>query len=93
MTKALKGVAEKERVMPPGVVNVGGEVYYVENQPGQGVELARARRPGAGRRRRPPKTEPDGSTPAARRASDVAPDPARPATPKYEDPRDRTFGT
>jgi len=36
METALKGVPEKERTMPPGVVNVGGEFYYTENQPGQG---------------------------------------------------------
>ncbi len=37
MSKALKGVPEKERVAPAGVLNIAGEVYYVENQPGQGI--------------------------------------------------------
>ena len=36
MQVALKGAPEKDRVMPPGVVNVGGEVFYTEFQPGQG---------------------------------------------------------
>jgi penicillin-binding protein 1A len=36
MQEALKGAPEKDRVMPPGVVNVGGEVFYTEFQPGQG---------------------------------------------------------
>ena len=36
MQHALKGVPEKARAMPEGVVNVGGEFYYQENQPGAG---------------------------------------------------------
>jgi penicillin-binding protein 1A len=36
MQVALKGTPEKDRTMPPGVVSVGGEVYYTEFQPGQG---------------------------------------------------------
>lgn len=77
--------------MPPGVVNVGGEVYYVENQPGQGVNSLGLDDPVPGDDGAP-KTEPDGSTPAPAEPP-RPPDPARPATPKYEDPRDRTFGT
>jgi len=37
MSKALSGVPESVREMPPGVVQLGGEVYFVEHQPGQGV--------------------------------------------------------
>lgn len=36
MQTELKGDPEKDRVMPPGVVTVAGEVYYAESQPGQG---------------------------------------------------------
>ena len=89
MSKALKGVPEKERVMPVGVVNVGGEVYYVENQPGQGVSSLGLDEPvpddGS------PKPESGGSTPTPQEPPRSL-EPAKPATPKYEDPRDRTFG-
>jgi penicillin-binding protein 1A len=37
MGKALKGVPEATREVPSGVVNLGGEYYFVEHQPGQGV--------------------------------------------------------
>jgi penicillin-binding protein 1A len=37
MAGALKGVPEVQRDMPPGVVQVNGEVYLEEFQPGQGV--------------------------------------------------------
>jgi penicillin-binding protein 1A len=37
MAKALSGVPETQREMPPGVVQLGGEVYFAEHQPGQGV--------------------------------------------------------
>jgi penicillin-binding protein 1A len=37
MNLALKGRAEVERPMPEGVVNAGGEIYYAEFQPGQGI--------------------------------------------------------
>ncbi len=37
MQTALKGVPEVERPVPPGLVNVGGEIYYTENAPGVGV--------------------------------------------------------
>ena len=37
MAKALSGVPEAVRPMPPGIVQLGGEVYFVEHQPGQGV--------------------------------------------------------
>jgi penicillin-binding protein 1A len=37
MAKALKGVPEATREVPSGVVNLGGEFYFVEHQPGQGV--------------------------------------------------------
>lgn len=37
MEKALAGVPNIERPVPAGVVNEGGEFYYVENQPGQGI--------------------------------------------------------
>jgi len=37
MSKALSGVPEAVREMPQGVVQLGGEVYFVEHQPGQGV--------------------------------------------------------
>ena len=91
MSKALKGVPEKERVMPAGVVNVGGEVYYVENQPGQGVNSLGLDDP-LPNEDGSPKPEPDGSTPVPAEPT-RPPDPAKPTAPKYEDPRDRTFGT
>ena len=37
MTRALSGVPEASRAAPAGVVQLGGEYYYVEHQPGQGV--------------------------------------------------------
>jgi penicillin-binding protein 1A len=37
MAGALQGVPEVEREMPPGVVNVGGEIYFEEFQPGTGI--------------------------------------------------------
>ena len=37
MSKALGGVPEAVRTAPSGVVQLGGEYYYVEHQPGQGV--------------------------------------------------------
>ena len=89
MSKALKGVAEKERVMPPGVVNVAGEVYYVENQPGQGVSSLGLDDPPPPSEDRSPK--PDPANPPPTREEPARP--AEPAKPKYEDPRDKTFGT
>jgi len=37
MSKALSGVPEVPRTAPAGIVELGGEYYYVEHQPGQGV--------------------------------------------------------
>ena len=37
MAKALKGVPEATREVPRGVINLDGEYYFVEHQPGQGV--------------------------------------------------------
>jgi len=37
MAKALNGVPETVREAPPGIVQLAGEYYYVEHQPGQGV--------------------------------------------------------
>jgi penicillin-binding protein 1A len=37
MAKALKGVPEATREVPSGIVNLGGEYYFVEHQPGHGV--------------------------------------------------------
>jgi penicillin-binding protein 1A len=37
MSKALYGVPEAQRDAPEGIVQLGGEVYFVEHQPGQGV--------------------------------------------------------
>jgi penicillin-binding protein 1A len=37
MSRALNGVPEAVRSSPGGVVQLGGEYYYVEHQPGQGV--------------------------------------------------------
>jgi penicillin-binding protein 1A len=37
MSKALNGVPEAVRTAPNGIVQLGGEYYYVEHQPGQGV--------------------------------------------------------
>jgi penicillin-binding protein 1A len=37
MAGTLKGVPEAKREMPPGVVQINGEVYLEEYQPGQGV--------------------------------------------------------
>jgi penicillin-binding protein 1A len=37
MAKALNGVPEASRARPSGVVELGGEFYYVEHQPGQGI--------------------------------------------------------
>ena len=90
MQKALKGVAEKERVMPAGVVNVGGEVYYVENQPGHGISSLGLDDPvpGSDTSATP---SPDGGAPAA--PADPLPVPSQPTRPKWEDPRDKSFGT
>ena len=102
MQKALKGVPEKERVMPAGVVNVGGEVYYVENQPGQGVNSLGLDDPVPAADGSTPATQPDAQIPApqprpidpARPAPQPRPtDPVRPETPAPEPPRDRgNFG-
>ena len=93
MTKALKGVPEKERVMPSGVVAVNGDVYYIENQPGQGVGSLGLDDP------LPPVNDPSapnsGGEPAAPGREDLPNrpfDPARPVTPRYDDPRDKPFG-
>ena len=92
MGKALKGVPEKDRPMPAGVVNIGGEVYYVENQPGQGVRSL-------GIEEAPP---PASETPPAQFPADVPVRPSesfrtpeaphQPDRPRYDDPRDRVFG-
>ncbi|MGH6643874.1 MAG: penicillin-binding transpeptidase domain-containing protein, partial [Bradyrhizobium sp.] len=37
MKQALNGVPETAREMPAGVVNLGGEFYFAELQPGQGI--------------------------------------------------------
>jgi len=37
MSRALSGVPEVVRSLPVGVVQLGGEYYYVEHQPGQGI--------------------------------------------------------
>ncbi|MGB3428329.1 MAG: penicillin-binding protein 1A [Burkholderiaceae bacterium] len=37
MAKALSGVPETSREMPSGLVQLGGEVYFAEHQPGQGI--------------------------------------------------------
>ncbi|MBP6816798.1 MAG: penicillin-binding protein 1A [Burkholderiaceae bacterium] len=37
MARALAGVPERPAVMPEGVVDVGGEFYFAETRPGQGV--------------------------------------------------------
>ncbi len=93
MSKALKGVPEKDRVMPAGVVNVAGEVYYVENQPGQGVHSLGLDDPVPGddpSQSAPPTPleTPSPSHPEAPRPSE----PSRPVPPRYEDPRDKPFG-
>ena len=41
MNKALSGVPNIQRPVPEGVVNLGGEFYYTENQPGQGITSLR----------------------------------------------------
>ena len=91
MSKALKGVPEKERPMPPGVVNVGGEVYYVENQPGQGVGSLGLDDPLPA-----PDGTPDGDvTTTPREEVPRSPEPVRPAPPPASapvDPRDKPFG-
>jgi penicillin-binding protein 1A len=74
MQKALKGVPEKERTMPAGVVNVGGEVYYVENQPGQGVNSLGLDDPGPAPEGASSTTPPD------------VPVPPLPQTPRPADP-------
>ena len=37
MARALNGVPDAPRTAPAGIVELGGEYYYVEHQPGQGV--------------------------------------------------------
>ena len=37
MNKALSGVPNIQRPVPEGVVSLGSEFYYTENQPGQGI--------------------------------------------------------
>ena len=91
MSKALKGIPEKERVPPAGVVNIGGEVYYVENQPGQGVPSLGLDDPVPGS-----DTGFDGGQSNVNPGHDPVPPPAPPAqpqTPQFQEPRDRTFGT
>ena len=92
MSKALKGVPEKERPMPPGVVNVGGEVYYVENQPGQGVGSLGLDDPLPGADNGT-KSDGDG-TAAPREEVPRSPEPVRPTAPipPPVDPRDKSFG-
>ncbi len=93
MSKALKGVPEKERVVPPGVVNVGGEVYYVENQPGQGVSTLGLDDPVPGNDATISNPTPDNPVPAPIETPSRPPvEPTRPTQPKYEDPRDKPFG-
>jgi len=93
MSKALKGVTEKERVPPAGVVNVGGEVYYVENQPGQGVQSLGLDDPVPGSDAAPADNGPSSVNPGHDPVQTPAPGPSQPQTPQYQDPRDRTFGT
>jgi penicillin-binding protein 1A len=38
MGKALQGVPERSRAAPEGVVESGGEWYFAESQPGQGID-------------------------------------------------------
>ena len=49
MAKALSGVPEAQREMPPGVVQLGGEVYFAEHQPGQGIASVGVEETHAGR--------------------------------------------
>ena len=37
MRRALKGAPEVAQKIPEGVVQIGGEYYYRENQPGEGI--------------------------------------------------------
>ena len=37
MAKATKGLADRVIEQPPGITNIGGEYYYSEVRPGQGV--------------------------------------------------------
>jgi penicillin-binding protein 1A len=67
MQVALRGVPEIERPMPPGMVTVNGEVYYTENQPGQGIPPVTADLP--------PDLAPDGSTPSYGSVSGTPPPP------------------
>ena len=95
MSKALKGVPEKERPVPLGVVSVNGEVFYVENQPGQGVPSLGLDDP------TPPPLEGSPSpllngppirvTPSSEEPP-LLPVTPRPERPVYQDPRDRPFG-
>lgn len=99
MSKALKGVPEKPRPVPPGVVTVNGEVYYVENQPGQGVRSLGVDEPVPNDvtpgDTPPPSTLPDAPpvrvTPG-REEPPLLPVNPRPPRPANQDPRDRTFG-
>jgi penicillin-binding protein 1A len=94
MTKALKGVPEKERVMPSGVVNVAGEVYYIENQPGQGVGSLGLDDPVPPANDGTLPSAPDVVAPGPREEQPRSvPEPSKPERPKYEDPRDKPFGT
>ena len=100
MSKVLKGVPEKPRVMPQGVVNVDGEVYYTENQPGQGVTKSLGLDDPVPGMDSPGSPSPDGPTPStspgdaprATPATNGAFEPARPTQPRYQDPRDKPFG-
>ncbi len=95
MSKALKGVPEKERVPPPGVVNVAGEVYYVENQPGQGVRSLGLDDPvpdADGSTTPSDPVNPGSSNPPIPTPAPAPVAPTRPETPRYEDPRDKPFG-
>lgn len=95
MSKALKGVPEKERVAPTGVVNVGGEVYYVENQPqtGQGVASLGVDEPRPDLDSRPVSGTPDGTTGVNPGRDGIQTIPSSPRDGAPRDPRDRVFGT
>jgi penicillin-binding protein 1A len=54
MAGALKGVPEVAREMPPGVVQLNGEPYLEEFQPGQGVASIGLDEPTAGDAAAPP---------------------------------------
>jgi penicillin-binding protein 1A len=97
MQTALKGVPEKERAVPQGIINVAGEYYYSEFGPSQSVVslgLDDPVAPPAGENpATPPPPPPGAAAPAGAAPSPVpAPEKTAPQAPR-EVPQPVPYGT